>query len=81
MALQVWLPLNGNLNNQGLTPITFASGTPTYTTGKIGQCLGSGSLSFTVSDNLIANLGTTNIYSMCCWCKDLNTATGTRWVI
>lgn len=39
MSLQVWLPLNGNLNNQGLNgvqPILMGTGI-TYTSGKIGQ--------------------------------------------
>lgn len=80
MALQIWLPLNGNLNSQGLTDVTLSSGTPTYTAGKIGQCLSTGSLLFNVSNNLVTTLGSTNIYSMCCWCKDLNTSTGARWV-
>ena len=80
MALQIWLPLDGNLNNYGLTDVTLSSGTPTYTTGKIGQCLSTGSLLFNISNNLVTTLGSTNIYSMCCWCKDLNTSTGNRWV-
>lgn len=39
MALRVWLPLNGNLNNQGLSTIV-PSGTPTFLdNGKIGKCI------------------------------------------
>lgn len=39
MALRVWLPLNGNLNNQGLSNI-IPSGTPTFLdNGKIGKCI------------------------------------------
>lgn len=38
MSLQVWLPLNGNIENQGVCDtITTSSGTPQYATGKIGQ--------------------------------------------
>lgn len=38
MSLQVWLPLNGNVENQGVCDtITTSSGTPQYVTGKIGQ--------------------------------------------
>lgn len=38
MSLQVWLPLNGSIENQGICDtISISSGTPQYTTGKIGQ--------------------------------------------
>ena len=40
MALRVWLPLNGNLDNKGLSNYTFNIGS-NYTldnNGKIGQC-------------------------------------------
>lgn len=39
MALQVWLPLNGNLNNQGLCFSNFTTSTATINnSGKIGKC-------------------------------------------
>ena len=40
MSLQVWMPLNGNINNQGLSEVAL-SGTPKYyTNGKLSsQCL------------------------------------------
>ena len=42
MSLLVWLPLNGNLNNQGLSDLVFTNNnTSTLTTnssGKIGSC-------------------------------------------
>lgn len=37
MSLQVWLPLNGNLNNQGLSNIIMNSNAITYTDGKLGK--------------------------------------------
>lgn len=80
MALQVWLPLQGDLKNQGLTNITLNSGSPTYTNGKLGQCLNTGTLLFTAENDLIVSLGETNIYSMCCWCKNLSTSASSRWV-
>ena len=80
MSLQVWLPLNGNLYNQGLTDVVLNSGTPTYTSGKIGQCLNTGTLKFDVSNNLITTIGSNKIYTICCWCKNLNTSASSRWV-
>lgn len=41
MSLQVWLPLNGNLVNQGLADITVTNnGATVDSNGKIGKCYG-----------------------------------------
>lgn len=39
MSLQVWLPLNGDLHNQGLSDVTVTNnGATVNTSGKIGKC-------------------------------------------
>ena len=38
MALRVWLPLNGTLENQGLSELTPVNHNCTIANGKIGQC-------------------------------------------
>jgi hypothetical protein len=40
MALRVWLPLDGSLENKGISEYTSATlGSASYTNGKIGKCL------------------------------------------
>ena len=44
MSLQIWLPLNGNLENKGCCPINAAtqSTAPTYVAGKLGKAMSTG---------------------------------------
>lgn len=75
MALQVWLPLNGNLNNQGLSNLTFSinnsSNTIIDNSGKIGKCYSNNSFSAGgLLSNTTINLGTNQ--SMFCWFKFTN---------
>ena len=50
MSLKVWLPLNGNLNNQGLSNIKIINNGATIDpSGKIGSCY-----SFDGSDDFIS---------------------------
>lgn len=58
MSLQVWLPLNGNLNNQGLSDVTVTnSGATVDSNGKIGSCY-----SFDGEDDFIS-LTSSSLYS------------------
>ena len=66
MSLQVWLPLNGDLHNQGLSNIQFTNNGATIdNNGKLGKCY-----SFNGSSNTIYNRNISincNKLSMCCW--------------
>ena len=63
MALQVWLPLNGDLTNNGLENVTiYGSGTFTPD-GKIGKCLSGGS-TISITSQTLANSKT---WSICFW--------------
>lgn len=68
MSLQIWLPLNGDYRNQGLSDVTFAaSGTSVVTNdGKMGSCVSSGGSGYLISDNPV-DLGQNQ--SMFCWIK------------
>lgn len=67
MSLQVWLPLNGNLRNQGLNSFNFTTSTVGgYEAGKIGQALSllNSKLVFTAS-----SLTNATKFSMAFWYK------------
>lgn len=75
MALQIWLPLNGNLENYGVSGLKFSNASPTIITssndGKIGSCYkSSNNASHEIVSDKTINLG--NYVSMFCWVKPDN---------
>lgn len=78
MSLQVWLPLNGNLDNQGLSDTTITTyGTTTFnTSGKIGQSLACNGSSYWECNKI--TLGTSA--SVACWSKT-STVAKMMWVL
>lgn len=67
MSLQIWLPLNGNTNNQGLLGDAKITGNAGFvSTGKIGaKSMNSGTLILSAKDaNKILN---NDAFSYCCW--------------
>ena len=74
MSLQVWLPLNGNLKNQGLSNIQATNfGATINNTGKIGKCYYLG----TNNKITVPFPDFTTEFSICFWMKR-NSDTGTR---
>lgn len=71
MALQVWLPLNGSIVNQGVSPLTFSlvsSNTASNASGKMGSCYSNNSWTAGgLVSNTTLNLG--SVSSMACWVK------------
>lgn len=63
MSLQIWLPFNGNLKNQGINATVNFTGTPTYGTGKWGQCRTNGTVSTT------STISTENGFAFSLWWK------------
>lgn len=78
MALQVWLPLNGSLENKGCSNVQFTQNSLTYTTGKIGQCayFSSGIKTNTVT---IPALSGAKKFSIATWIKVPSNQTITNW--
>ena len=75
MSLQVWLPLNGSMENQGLLNLVpTQQGTINWVDGKIGKCLSAGTGSqvangISYNSNLTNELGTE--FSAAIWVKPL----------
>lgn len=82
MALQLWLPLNGDIKNYGLKNINVLDhGTSEYNQGKIGKCrsfVGSSYLELTNSFGIESGKD----FSCCYWIKEIsnNTLSGFRVV-
>lgn len=66
MALQVWLPLNGDLYNQGLSKvITVNNGATVNNNGKIGKCYSFNGSSY-IDTGYTESFGTGD-FTICCW--------------
>lgn len=78
MALRLWLPLNGDLHNQGLdgeaTAVTATNGS-FVTNGKIGKCLKLGYTNNIIIPSLIGSKKMSWAY----WCR-IDEATATNWL-
>ena len=65
MALRVWLPLNGNINNYGISDANATNyGAIVANTGKIGKCYqNTGSTYITIPIDIKIN----KPFSLCFW--------------
>lgn len=75
MSLQVWLPLNGDLRNQGLSDITVTnSGATVNNNGKIGKCYYFGGQNqITFPSQSWMSMKPANHFSVFCWVKGTTT--------
>lgn len=86
MALQVWLPLTGNLKNLGLDDITVTNnGATINTAGKIGSCYDgttSGQTIIVTVPDLATMLSNGKKYTFTCWAKMNSAAANTnQWIV
>lgn len=78
MSLQVWLPLNGNLNNQGLDPLnSLSASSVTFADGKIGKCLNNNGIKTTTGT--FTSLSGCKEYTLAVWLKINTATTNTSW--
>lgn len=80
MSLKVWLPLNGDIKNLGTSPEIF-TGSPSFTNGKIGQCMVCPGTAVASRTTLPSQLTKNNIYSLCCWAKMVDTSGESGWLM
>lgn len=79
MSLVVWLPLNGNLENQGLSNVTVTNnGATVDNNGKIGKCYKFNNQYITIP---ITNLNTTNGLTLSCWVYPTANASGNMHLV
>lgn len=73
MALQVWLPLNGDLNNKGLSGVAITNGGTTVdNNGKLGKCYSFGTSTSYLSIPPEAMTSFTTEASICFWINILS---------
>lgn len=76
MSLRVWLPLNGDLKNQGLDDVTVINnGATVNSSGKIGSCYYFDGSDDYISLGNISNYFTGNNFSISFWIKSLENTT------
>lgn len=81
MSLQVWLPLNGDITQQGLSSITM-SGSPNSwgTTGKIGKCATFAGSTSNVIYNNTTDFNYTDNFSWAIWVNTNYTGTAAQYI-
>ena len=75
MSLKVWLPLDGDLHNQGVLNPSISAITPSYTVGKIGQCYKGTDLTITTNNNF------GKIWSLCFWGYVIGNSITSNWTL
>ena len=81
MSLQVWLPLNGDLHNQGLSKTTITNhGATVNSAGKIGQCYYFDGTDDYIETTYSTAIGT-NDFSIAMWLKIPTLTSGSYFAI
>jgi hypothetical protein len=69
MSLVCWIPLIGNVNQQGLSSITMHGSPNSWVDGKLGKCAHFAGSTANVIYNNTTDFNFTDNFSYCCWLK------------
>ena len=67
MSLKIWLPLNGNTNNQGLSEVEIKGEPSEWTTGRLGSCATFKGNYHVISTETTHEFDYLDNFSWCCW--------------
>lgn len=79
MSLQIWLPLNGDTKNQGLSGLNLTGSPASWRNGKIGKCATFAGSTSNVIYNNTSELNYTDNFSFCLWINHNYTAGSTQF--
>lgn len=79
MSLRVWLPLDGDLRNLGISEVNIIAGTAAYGTGKISESALNYINSTTNLELYCEKLNNVSTFSICFWAKSSKDTSDTEW--
>lgn len=82
MSLQIWLPLNGELNDAGLSNVNIINSNAVVNgSGKIGQCYYFDKTAYLYDNTFDFSNFNTQTFSICCWYKMPSLESGNHQLI
>lgn len=80
MGLQIWLPLDGNINNQGLSDIKIHGAPTSWQEGKIGKCAKFNGDYKIILTETTHEFDYTNNFSWACWVLPVYSGTAQQYI-
>ena len=80
MGLQIWLPLDGNINNQGLSDVKIHGAPTSWQEGKIGKCAKFNGDYKTIYTETTHEFDYTDNFSWACWVLPVYSGTAQQYI-
>lgn len=80
MGLQIWLPLDGNINNQGLSDVKIYGAPTSWQEGKIGKCAKFNGDYKTIYTETTHEFDYTDNFSWACWVLPVHSGTTYQYI-